>query len=399
MVHAGKGINARQRKPVPVAVWPFCELGVEGNSEAVHFLQNGISESPRLEFACGDLLSDDDNNNSNAGDVVWIGDTGWSSPHVGYDDFCSKFYEKVAAAQERRRRTSPNTSASWPIYIVDFTDSPRQQRCLNVEQAVGENFVFYSKRSIVTGRDWNEEKGWVNEGAFIKLAADESEGGFPTYKHISYFVRTDIVESLQFSLRDRGLELRDAIETLDRSVDVTHLWPLNSHDAPCRLRNLVSDVVHDLGNTEGLTVQVGFVGPASEPGRRGVAREYVDAMLRTKIMVVTQRDKWQDHYRLFEAMVVGPLIMTDRMLALPAGLENGTSIVEFSSADELRSLIDYYLKHAEERLTIAARGRHVAMTQHRSWHRIEEVIFGRALTVCSENPTNCPYIVHANKTS
>jgi hypothetical protein len=268
-----------------------------------------------------------------------------------------------------------------------------------VEQAVGENFVFYSQRSIVTGRRWNQETGWVNEGTLIDLATNKSEGGAPSYKHISYFVRTDMIETLQMLLHERGLALSDAIETLDRSVDVTHLWPLNTDERQGSLRTLVSNIVHDLGNTSGFRIQVDFVSSAAEAGRTEVAREYVDALLRTKIMVVTQRDGWEDHYRLFEAMVAGPLVMTDRMLSLPAGLEPGTSIVEFSSADELRSLIDYYLKHAEERLTIAARGRRVAMAQHRSWHRIEEVIYGRALTVCPDTPTNCPYIVHANETS
>jgi spore maturation protein CgeB len=104
---------------------------------------------------------------------------------------------------------------------------------------------------------------------------------------------------------------------------------------------------------------------------------------------------------LFEALISGAVVMTDRMLSLPLGLKNGTSILEFSSADELRSMIEYYLKHTEERLAIAHQGRRISMMHHRSWHRMEEIIFGRALTLCSDNPKNgdCPYIVHASETS
>jgi hypothetical protein len=126
---------------------------------------------------------------------------------------------------------------------------------------------------------------------------------------------------------------------------------------------------------------------------------YIEALLRTKILVVTQRDGWEDHYRLFEGIVAGPMVMTDRMLALPAGLENGTSVVEFGSEKELLSLINYYLEHEDERLSIAAEGRRVAMSQHRSWHRMEQIIFGRALTSCSlaKSTPDCPYIVHTSE--
>lgn len=92
------------------------------------------------------------------------------------------------------------------------------------------------------------------------------------------------------------------------------------------------------------------------------------------------------------------MVMTDRMLSLPAGLQNGTSIVEFTSEEDLRSKILYYLAHDNERLSIAHEGRKVAMTRHRTWHRIEEVIFGDVMTRCSGRPdSKCPYIVHASE--
>jgi spore maturation protein CgeB len=99
---------------------------------------------------------------------------------------------------------------------------------------------------------------------------------------------------------------------------------------------------------------------------------------------VTQRDKWEDHYRLFEALVTGPFVITDRVLSLPQGLQNGTSVIECTSAEDLRSKIIYFLAHPEERLAIARHDRFVAMTRHRSWHRIEEIIFGSSVTQCSE---------------
>jgi Glycosyl transferases group 1 len=88
------------------------------------------------------------------------------------------------------------------------------------------------------------------------------------------------------------------------------------------------------------------------------------------------------------------------MLSLPEGLKNGTSIVEFSSLQELGALIDYYLRHPEERFEIGRQGRLIAMSRHRSWHRMEEIIFGQRLTTCSSTaaePDACPYVVHIDE--
>ena len=78
---------------------------------------------------------------------------------------------------------------------------------------------------------------------------------------------------------------------------------------------------------------MGLAGNALQAGRRSVHSDYIQAMLNSKIVVVTQRDDWEDHYRLFEALVSGAMVMTDRMLSLPKGLENGVSIIEFQSED------------------------------------------------------------------
>jgi hypothetical protein len=89
------------------------------------------------------------------------------------------------------------------------------------------------------------------------------------------------------------------------------------------------------------------------------------------------------------------------MLSLPHGLENGTSIVEYDSADDLKSKILYYIRHPDERIEIARKGREVAMKQHRTWHRVEEIIFGKHMSDCSNatRESQCPFLIHANETN
>jgi spore maturation protein CgeB len=104
--------------------------------------------------------------------------------------------------------------------------------------------------------------------------------------------------------------------------------------------------------------------------------------------VVVQRDGWEDHYRLFEALASGPMVLADKMLGLPRGLENGTNLVLFDILLDMERLILHYLAWPEERIAISKRGLEMAMGQHRTWHRMEELVFGCPLT-----RTGPPYLV------
>ena len=174
-----------------------------------------------------------------------------------------------------------------------------------------------------------------------------------------------------------------------------------------KLRQKVSGIIHDLGENTStfrpIHTFVGLAGNALQAGRRNVHSDYIQAMLHSKIIVVTQRDDWEDHYRLFEALVSGAMVMTDRMLSLPKGLETGVSIVEFQSEEDLRDKILYYISHDKERMEIARRGREVAMREHRTFHRVEQVVFGREMSDCSwsgggSDPlySQCPWTVHTS---
>lgn len=378
--------NSMATAPIPVVVWPLWEYGPD-TAEALHVETNGLDESPLL------VRSDDPLNLDPR--VAWIGDTGYA---FGWFHWCKAFRKHIVRAQKLRRARGLPTS--WPVFIVDWTDYAAKQKCPQIERALGKEWVRYSKRSITRFRKFNTTGGWVHEGRPANL----NPAG-RAYLPTPLIVRTDTVQHLHDALGHRNLSLADPLERLDRPTDVTHLWPLDPYSAGAgvgpiqsELRTRVSRLVWDFGNRTGRSVFVGLAGQPTRRGRRGVSSAYIDALLRTKIVVVTQRDRWEDHYRLFEALVSGALVVTDRMLSLPAGLRNGTSIVEVGSPTQLEVLLEHYLRHPEERFAIAREGRRIAMARHRSWHRLEEVVFGRPLTVCPDDDPSCPYAVHANET-
>jgi hypothetical protein len=149
----------------------------------------------------------------------------------------------------------------------------------------------------------------------------------------------------------------------------------------------VSEIISSLsGSNVGgrdITVKTETVSEGGTIGRTEIGQEYLESLLKTKIIVVTQRDAWEDHYRLFEALAGGAMVMTDTMLSLPDGLVDGESVVMFKSREQLRVLLMYYLhpKQDEIRLAIARKGFEVAMGHHRSYHRMEEVFFGKQLSL------------------
>lgn len=270
--------------------------------------------------------------------------------------------------------------------------------------------VSYSRRSTVINRSWNNISNWVDLGETEPLFF---EGKY--YRHTPLMVRTDTVATLDKVLRERNLKLSYRIETLERQIDITHFWPIPlpnvdvgvgevESNLRARVSRIIATMAEDTKNyavhgAKNVSVYIGLAGKASRVGRRIVATEYIEAMLRTKIIVITQRDAWEDHYRLFEGLVSGAMVLCDRMLSLPNGLRNGTHLIEFVSAQDFINQALYYLQRDDERIAIATAGRKEAMTRHRSWHRMEYIIFGQELSFCDEaDGSECPYIVHANAT-
>ena len=108
-------------------------------------------------------------------------------------------------------------------------------------------------------------------------------------------------------------------------------------------------------------------------------------MLQSKIIVVIQRDEWEDHYRLMEALCCSgnaALVVIDPMITLPFGLKNGTTHVEITSPQSLKHVIEYYLKpeNENERNRIARNGQYIAMKYHRSWNIIEQIVYKHRIT-------------------
>ena len=170
---------------------------------------------------------------------------------------------------------------------------------------------------------------------------------------------------------------------------MAHFWPRTGQDdwkvtrgQGSQLRNAVSEALHQAfvqSNNKQWNVFVGLTGQAKDAGRNQAQPAYLTKLLDSRIVVVAQKDGWEDHYRLMEALASGAMVMTDPMWSWPVGLEDGVSLVVYRSLSELVSKAKYYLENEQERQRIALQGYKVAMTRHRSWHMVERIVFDTVL--------------------
>jgi hypothetical protein len=253
---------------------------------------------------------------------------------------------------------------SEKVVLMDFSASSRQPRC----DFWNEN-VRLAKRNIVQDRYFDRDEDAMKLGTYVENAHHTIHA--PLVLREKFF---DVIQDISTNILNTG-----------RPIDVSFFWKNGDYSHYGFQRRIMSKVVKTLhhGLSYNYTVEA-FVDVAANDKEGmlegNVQLEYVQKLVSSKIVVIAQRDEWEDHYRLMESLASGALVMTDTMLALPAGLKNKTNIIVYDSPTSLKKLIRYYIKHNTKRREIAKKGFELAAGRHRAWHRIEEVLFGRPLT-------------------
>jgi hypothetical protein len=208
-----------------------------------------------------------------------------------------------------------------------------------------------------------------------------------------YLLRDSFVYGLSLVLkRANQINIKSPVD-LKRERDIAHFWRRDDYSHYSSLRNKVSALVESLSgkhsNGREIHTVTKILGEVEGMEQGIIELEYIEQMIRTKIIVVAQRDEWEGHWRLLEALASGAMVIADKALAMPNGLVDRKSIVLYDSAETLKEAIYYYLdpKNDKERLQIARTGWEMTMGRHRSWHRVEEIVFGQPL-LNADSPFN-----------
>jgi hypothetical protein len=226
------------------------------------------------------------------------------------------------------------------VVAVDYSDDPQSMRLLEVP-----GIDRFLKRSMVL-REHGASSGLID---------------YPVAcAHIAYCVREDIL----------AYALNASCPARDLDIACFHSTELLERHGQTKRGLIAQTLSHQLPKS--YSRKIGHVGFKGVRGRNEVNPDYVDTLLRSLIVVNCQPDRWEGDYRLFEALACGPLVMCDRMLRPPRGLQDGKHLIFYDGPGDLLEKACYYLEHEEERLRIAGQGQLAAINEHRSRHRMEQ---------------------------
>jgi hypothetical protein len=346
-------------------------------NECKHILYDGLTESSVVQFQ-GVTYTLNNKVQKNGITDDWKEDDLWVLDAHHLLNSCDIIIQLVEQTLKLKN------DQKWTILGVDFGDAhDKINHCPGVEHVIGPDHYRVAKRSIGIGREWSEEDQFPTRGTIF---AQPNPPDRPVL-HLPYPVRTDVSRQVADFVRSKA-GVANPSEVIHRPIDVSHFYQRQANVAIRayydNLRNGVNVVLKFLNNMPvlGRPIQTfaGLAGKDRKQGRNEASQAYADIMMQSKIIVVAQRDAWSDHYRLTEALSSGAMVLADETLVLPRGFRDGESLVIFTSFEDLREKLLYFLQHDEERLRIAKKGWEVVMGYHRSWHGIEAVIFGEPVT-------------------
>jgi hypothetical protein len=298
-----------------------------------------------------------------------------SEPYIWMVDWASlnrdcHALERVVLQQPQQRQQP------LAVVLVDFSASDRQVTCPKLQLATTTLTTRLVKLQIVHGRHYDGT--WINTGTIVPNQGRAISSG--PVLHGNMVVRELMVQAIVIH--------NNVTSSRKRNIDVATFWNEGDVSHYSRLRRHVTSLVQALHKTKTGTrtikAHVGVLVNNQDGMEQGnIQLDYVQQLLDSKLVVVTQRDEWEDHLRLYDSLASGALILTDHMHTLPAGFANTTNIVVYDSLQSLQRLIRYYLHpdNSKKRQAIAKKGLKLAMSRHRSFHRIEQILFGKAMTL------------------
>jgi hypothetical protein len=121
-----------------------------------------------------------------------------------------------------------------------------------------------------------------------------------------------------------------------------------------------------------------FIGRVYCPKRyTTVNLAYYDILKTSKIIVTANPTDWEGDFRLWEALLVGNLVLCDIMVLpniMKYPLIDRKHLVFYNNGEELMQLINYYIHNEEERDRIGKEGKEYSLKHHKFSNRVEEVI-------------------------
>ena len=135
-------------------------------------------------------------------------------------------------------------------------------------------------------------------------------------------------------------------------------------------REIIPHIVNEYNGSK-------FVGNIQMKGDRynNVNTEYFRILKSSKIIVTANPPNWEGDFRLWEALMMGNLVLCDKMIMnIRHLLIDGEHIKYYNSEKELRNLINYYAMNNSEAEEIGLQGRNFVLQHHKFTDRVNEIL-------------------------
>ena len=210
---------------------------------------------------------------------------------------------------------------------------------LNVEK-IKEIFNSGKKEIIIDYNDWTDTRNVPNNDVlqniykYFKRSIVKKEN-FWSSKLIEY--PREIIP-ISYGIRSDFIKYDKIFKFTNYNYDICCLF--NKRDGG--IRSIIPFIVDKYNVSK-------FVGRVDCPDRYSIVNiKYFEILKTSKIIVTANPPNWEGDFRLWEALLMGNLVLCDKMLVpsiSPHPLINKRHLVYYNNMKELEQLIEYYINN------------------------------------------------------
>ena len=265
--------------------------------------------------------------------------------------------------------------ADYVFYMMDLRNCPELPH--HKEQIENLNMELINKMKkcekpekdiVIDYNDWVDTRNVPeNElnliGKYFKRSVIKKENSWSS-ELIKYPIE---IIPISYGIRNDFIEYDERFNFTDYNYDICCMFDGGGGGN----RSIIPDIVRKCNGQK-------YVGSISLANRYGVVNtKYFEILKTSKIIVTANPPNWEGDFRLWEALLMGNLVLCDKMIVpsmLKYPLINKKHLVYYNSIEELESLINYYIYNDEERNKIGMEGREFCLKYHKFSDRVMEVI-------------------------
>jgi hypothetical protein len=239
---------------------------------------------------------------------------------------------------------------------------------LDIEK-ITEIFNSGKKEIIIDYNDWTDTRNVPNDSVlkniykYFKRSVVKKEN-YISSKIIEY--PREIIP-ISYGIRSDFIEYDKIFDFTNYNYDICCLFDSNGGG----IRSVIPNIVTNYNGTT-------FTGRIDCPDRYSIVNiKYFEILKTSKIIVTANPPNWEGDFRLWEALLMGNLVLCDKMLVPSVSkhpLIDKKHLVYYNNINELKQLMEYYIDNNEERIKIGNEGREYCLKYHKFSDRVTEVL-------------------------